>query len=144
MTSIVLAEFDLGSHQMIRRRAVAGLSLLSALIFCAFVAPSAHAIVTKVSQNTTSFTCISAGGTGDFKDAHCDEKGTAGKEAFKHEVMAVGTTTNLNATNKNVTNGTKDHEPVVIKGTIGLAKVTIECTTMKTNTANSFVHNVEP
>ncbi|MGB7686548.1 MAG: hypothetical protein WBL45_12300 [Solirubrobacterales bacterium] len=144
MTSIVLAEFDLGSHQMIRRRAVVGLSLLSALLFSAFVVQSASAIERTTSNNTTAVTCVpDAGKTGDFKDAHCLETAT-GDGAFKHEVIALNTTTEAAATNAGATESTKKSEPAVLKASIGLAKVTIECTVAKNITKNSTVHNVEP
>jgi len=130
---------------MIRRRAVAGLALLSGLLFCAFAAQSASAALTK-SNNTTGYTCVKdASKTGDFKDAHCDETGTIGKEEYKHELIPVGTTTELDATNQKVTESTKKLEPIIIKGEVpGGGKVEIECTTMKTKTKNSAVHNVEP
>jgi hypothetical protein len=56
---------------MIGRRAVIGLSLLSALLVCAFAAQSASA---AKSANTTAVTCVKGEGKLDFKDAHCDEK----------------------------------------------------------------------
>ncbi len=145
MTSIVLAEFDLGSHQMIRRRAVVGLALLSALLFCAFVTQSAFATVGIKSKNTTTFTCVKDGsGTGDFKDAHCDETHPEKKGSFTHQSIKVGETTQVDATNEGVTESTKKSEPAILKSTIGLGKVEIECAVVKGNTANSTQHNVEP
>jgi hypothetical protein len=130
---------------MIGRRVVIGFALLSALLFSAFVAQSASALVVTKSNNTTGFTCVKdALKTGDFKDAHCDEAGTPGKEEYKHELIPLNTTIEGEATNQKVTNGTKDSEPAVLKGTIALTKVEIECTTFKNNTKNSVGHNVEP
>ncbi|MGB7686023.1 MAG: hypothetical protein WBL45_09615 [Solirubrobacterales bacterium] len=127
---------------MIGRKAVIGLSLLCALLFCAFAAQSASA---EKSTNTTAFTCVASGGTTnkDFVDAHCDEAITPGKGSFEHLVIANDTTTALAATNDKVTNGTKDSEPATLKGTIGLAKVDILCTKVKNDTTKSFIHNVD-
>lgn len=124
---------------MIRRRVVVGLSLLSALLFCAIAAQSASAIVTTKSTNTTAFTCVKGGG-GDFTDAHCDN---SGKGEYGHEAVPLNETKSINGTNQKVTNSTKDNEPIVLKGTIGIAKLTIECSTMQTTTEKSAVHNVE-
>ncbi|MGB7686549.1 MAG: hypothetical protein WBL45_12305 [Solirubrobacterales bacterium] len=130
---------------MIGRRAVVGLSMLSALFFCAFTAQSASATERITSNNTTTYTCVNDGSkTGDFKDAHCDQTGTPGKEEYKHVVMPLDTTTSVDATNEKVTNSTKDKEPAILKSTIGLGKVTIECAVVKGNTAKSTQHNVEP
>jgi hypothetical protein len=69
--SLLFSPIDLRSHQMIGRRAVVSLSLLSALLFSAFAAQSASA--TKAT-NTTTFTCVKGTpGTEQFEDAHCDK-----------------------------------------------------------------------
>jgi hypothetical protein len=130
---------------MIGRRAVIGLSLLSALLFCAFAAQSASALVTTKSPNTTAHTCVKKAkieGAG-FSDAHCDTPVASGAE-FEHVVIAKDTTTAVGGTNEKVTESTKKSEPAVLKGTIGGVKVTITCTTVKNNETNSLVHNVEP
>jgi hypothetical protein len=80
---------------MIGRRTVIGLSLLSALVFCAFAAQSASAAAAK---NTTAFTCI-AKAEGDFKDAHCDEKVEPGKGSFAHAALT-GSPTEIQGTNE--------------------------------------------
>lgn len=129
---------------MIRRRAVTGLTLLSALLFCAFAAQSASAIVVTKSNNTTTFTCAKVEkGTVGFSDAHC-EKGVSEGASFEHKSIPLNTPTELDATNEKVTEETKSIEPFVLKGTLGLAKVTIECTTMNTNSPKSSVENYEP
>jgi hypothetical protein len=129
---------------MIGRRAVVGLSLLSALLLCAFAAQSASANVRTTSNNTTAFTCVKdAGKTGDFKDAHCDETGIKGKEEFKHVEIKLNETTEIEASNEKVTESTKKSEPALLTGKIALAKVKIECLKVK-NKAGSTIHNVEP
>lgn len=125
---------------MISRRAVIGVSVLSGLLICAFAAQTASALIVTPSPNTTAFTCV-AKPNGGFSDAHCDNVGAGD---FGHEFIALNTTTEINLTNQKVTNATKDAEPKVFKTTIGLAKVTIECTTGGSNTKNSKVHNIEP
>ncbi|MGB7686560.1 MAG: hypothetical protein WBL45_12360 [Solirubrobacterales bacterium] len=131
---------------MIGRRSVIGLSLLCALLFSAFAAQSASAIKPTHSLNTTVVTCVKeATKTHEFADAHCDTKSTGNNTGeFKHVAVAVGTTTKVSGTNAAVTNGTKDAEPAVLKGTIGLAKVTIECTVVKNNATTSTLTNTEP
>jgi hypothetical protein len=126
---------------MTGRRAVVGLSLLSALLFCAFVAQSASA---AKATNTTLVTCVSEPlGKGDFKDAHCDEK-VPGTGFFKHSApVKLDQTTEVSATNSGVTNGTKDHEPAVLKSKIGLTAVEITCTKVKNNAKESLIHNAQ-
>ena len=127
---------------MIGRRAVVGLSLLSALLFCAFAAQSASA---AQAVNTTTFTCFDTGNfkTGDFTDAHCDVPGTPGSQQFAHKTIPTFTQTEVTMTNEKVTNGTKDSEPTVVKSKIGLSSVEITCTTVKGEPKNSAVENVE-
>ncbi len=127
---------------MIERRAVIGLALLSALLLSAFAAQSASALVVTKSTNTTGFTCVKGGGSKDFKDAHCDEPVTPGTGEFGHVAIPLNEKLEGNATNEKVTNSTKDKEPAVLKGTIGLAKVTIEC--LKGNAINPAAQNTEP
>ena len=118
---------------MIQRRAVVGLALLSALLFCAFAVQSASAALSK---NTTAFTCVKDGSnTGDFKDEHCDKAGTPGKEAFKHELIPVGTTTSIDGHNP---------EAGGLKSTVGLTKVEVACTSVKGVPSKSWQRNEEP
>jgi hypothetical protein len=125
---------------MIGPRAAVGISVLSALIFCVLGAQNASA---AKSTNTTGFTCISEPlGKGDFKDAHCDQT-DVGKGEFTHKLVPLNETVTLDATNEKVTESTKSSEPAVLKSKVAGSKVTIQCSTMKTKTANSKVHNVE-
>jgi hypothetical protein len=120
---------------MIGRKAVIGLSLLSALLFCAVVAQSAAA---AAATNTTAFTCVKQAG-GKFNDAHCDNK-VSGE--FEHVAIS-GTTEKVAATNENVTNETKSSEPAVLKGTVPGGKTQIECTKVKNEVENSSLTNSE-
>jgi hypothetical protein len=54
---------------MYGRRAVVGLSLLCALVFCAFAAPSAQAL-----KGTTITTCKQVGSGATFQDEHCTKQ----------------------------------------------------------------------
>jgi hypothetical protein len=131
---------------MIGRRAVIGLSLLSALFFCAFAAQSASAALTT-SKNTTAFTCVKdPEKKGDFTKAHCDfgDTGVKGASEFKHDLIKIGETTTIDGTNAEVTESTKKSEPAVLTGELAGAKLQIECTTVKNNTKNSWIRNAEP
>lgn len=80
---------------MTGRRAIIGLSLLCALVFCASAAPSAMAL-----KGTTLFTCIKAtGGGAGFSDEHCTKSVASGasyemKEIKDHESTAPTVTNN--------------------------------------------------
>jgi hypothetical protein len=132
---------------MTGRRATVGLSLLSALLFCAFAAQSASAAV-STSKNITGFTCVKEGGetNKDFKDEHCDEKVEAGKGSFEHKLIPLNQKTEGDATNERVTESTKKSEPAVLKGKIlgGLIKANIQCETGKSNAKESTGENSEP
>jgi hypothetical protein len=108
---------------MIGNRAAIGLSLLCALAFCAFAAQSASA------SGTTAFTCVEGGGEKDFKDAHCDEKVTAGTGSFGHVAIAPGVVTSVVGTNEKTKNKTTESTPAVMKGEVALSKIEITCTT---------------
>jgi hypothetical protein len=126
---------------MIGRRAVTGLSLLSALLLCAFAAQSASA---AKAENTTAVTCVEFSGetSKDFKDAHCIEK-TAGTGSWEHQQIPLDKTTTIAATNEKVTNETKEHEPVVLLSKVGLTPTEFDCTKVNADTTSSFIHNVE-
>lgn len=131
---------------MIGRKAVLSLSLLlSALSFCVFAASSSANIVHE-SSNTTAMTCVEDGAFGleDFSDSHCDNKVTPGTGQYNHEVIASFVSTKLGITNEKVTESTKKTEPAALKGTLGGAKVEIECTVVKTDETKSFIKNDEP
>ena len=126
---------------MIRRRAVVGLSMLCALLVCAFAAQSASA---AKAVNTTAVTCVAEPeGKGDFDDGHCDSLNSKKEGKFTHQAVPLNETKTANATNQKVTNSTKDSEPIVIRSKVGLTQLEITCTTMKTNTSNSKEHNVD-
>jgi hypothetical protein len=128
---------------MIGRRASLGLSLLSVVLLWALPAQSASAAPTT-SFNTTAFTCTLGFDDGDFKDAHCDVKGTPGKEKYRHVAIPLDSTIEITATNANVTSETAVSEPAVFKGTAAIVKTEIECSTVKNVGKNSWVHNTQP
>jgi hypothetical protein len=66
---------------MTGRRITAGLSLLCALVFCAFSASSASA------AGTTAFECVKNGGAMDFSDADCASFVGAGEGEFGHVAL---------------------------------------------------------
>jgi hypothetical protein len=128
---------------MIGRRAVIGLSLLSALLVCALAAQSASAVT---ATNTTAFTCAPVIGGAGFSDAHCDNAVASGA-TFKHDLIT-GTTT-IEGTNEKVTPGEKGEataksEPAVLKGKLLGGKVTVTCQKVKNNTTESWIENSEP
>lgn len=129
---------------MIGRRAVLGLSLLSALVFCAFAAQGATA-AEKESENTTAYTCVkSINNDGDFKDEHCDETGPSpGKEIYRHDVIEIGKTTNIGGDNEKVTESTKKLESAVLKGKLGLVETEITCEKYVVDETKSWIRNVE-
>jgi hypothetical protein len=109
---------------MIGRRAVVGLSLLSALLFCAFAAQSASAAAAK---NTTAVTCVKGGGELDFSDAHCDKKVEPKKGEFGHVAIANEATT-VSVTNEKTASETTAAAPTILKGTVFGVKNEITCT----------------
>jgi hypothetical protein len=124
---------------MIGRRAVVGLSLLSALLFCAFAAQSASAAPSK---NTTMFTCVNVGkDKGEFKDPHCDEKVTPLKGEYEHAKVANGLVTEVSATNSGVTESTKKSEVAKLKSKVGLTETEITCNTVENAPKNSKIEN---
>jgi hypothetical protein len=110
---------------MIGRRAVIGLSLLSALLFCALAASSASA---SVAVNTTSVTCVK--GKGDFSDVHCNNKVASGTGEFSHVAIPVGEKTALEGHNK--AGKEEGGTSAVLKAEPLKAKVEITCANLGT------------
>jgi hypothetical protein len=110
---------------MMISKAVGALSLLFALLFCAFVAQSALAAPAK---NTTAFTCVE--GSGDFSDAHCDNQVPKGTGKFKHSGLALKIITHVSLTNAKTANNTTEAAPTIIKGTIFGVKSEFTCKTI--------------
>jgi hypothetical protein len=71
--------------EMTGRRVTVGLSLLCALAFCAFAAPSAMA----APSGTAYYTCAPKA-HGPFEDAHCTKEVADGN--FEHQLIPAGTT----------------------------------------------------
>jgi hypothetical protein len=116
------------------RRALTGLSLLCALVFCAFAAPSALAATT----GTTSFTCHEVTpGTGSFADAHCVVGDAKGK--FTH--LGYATTTAAEGTNASTKNETKEATSAVLTTTAGGLETEIVATTV--NATGSVTNSLE-
>jgi hypothetical protein len=104
---------------MIGRRAIIGLSLLSALVFCAFAAPNAMAV-----KGTTAFTCVkvAAGVPSQFEDEHCTkEKISTGQ--FVHAVSPLGTNTPVIVSN-NITGA--QNSLLKLKGVLGGVELELE------------------
>jgi len=76
-------------------------SLLCALIFCAVAAPSALA-----AKGTTMYACESGAKIADYKDAHCDEKVTAGTGPFGHVEIKPLMETQVSVTNEKTASAT--------------------------------------
>jgi len=120
---------------------------LAALRISVQCGPSAERLgsTNHIEKHNSVYMCERRGQNGDFTDAHCDTTGTPGKSEFKHELIKVGETTNIDGTNSEVTESTKKSEPAVLKGEIvGAGKLELECTTVKNNTTNSWIRNAEP
>jgi hypothetical protein len=124
--------------EMIGRRAISGVLLLSALVFCAFAAQSASAAPAK---NTTAFTCVQNGGLKDFQDQHCDKKVLAGQGQFGHLPIPLNQTTEITVSNAKTGNETLESTPTVLKFIFGGKPVEISC---KTVHGVGTMHNVEP
>jgi hypothetical protein len=128
---------------MMGRRATLGLSLLSALLVCAFAAQSAFALEGTTSKRTTAVTCVKlATETGQFNKAHCDKEDT-GKGFFEHEAIK-GETKEIAATNSGVTEETKKLESAVLRGTVPGGKTEITCEIVKNKVNESNMSNTEP
>lgn len=111
---------------MNRRKAVAGLSLLSALLFCALAAPGASAA--HISENTTAFTCVKGGGSLDFSDAHCDVTTTPGKGEYGHVLIPEGKT-EIEVTNEKTANKTTESAVFTLKSTLSGILTHTDCST---------------
>jgi hypothetical protein len=118
---------------MIGRRAIVGLSLLSALLLCALAAQSA--LATTAAKNTTAFTCVKVvtPKTGDFDDAHCDIPNAKKEGEFTHEALKTksGEATAISVTNEKTQNNTTEAAPTILKGTVFGVKNEISCKTVK-------------
>lgn len=108
---------------MTGRRAIVGLSLLCALVFCAFMAPSAAAL-----QGTTAYVCEPVEMAAAFGDEHCTEEAEGG-EGFVHELIEPKQVLNAAATNV----GT-EFEPNIskLKTTIAGTEVELQAEGFKT------------
>jgi hypothetical protein len=123
-----------GVIKMNGRRAIIGLSLLCALVFSAYAAPSAFAV-----KGTTAFTCVKkAGGT--LRGEHCLTTGTATQE-FTHEEIAVGTLTETEGTNEKTANTTGSSTEPLLTAVSGGVNVEISC---ENESATGKLENQKP
>lgn len=119
---------------MIGRRALAGISLLCVLAFCALAAPSAFA-----TKGTTAYTCVKVSKEAQFEDAHCTKGGSGA--GYRHEEIEPGKNTGLTISNKNTAGSkTEGDTAAVLNATLFNEAATITCTNMHgggslTNTA---------
>lgn len=113
------------------------LSLLLALLFCAFAAQSASAVPAK---NTTWVTCVGEAGEVDFSDSHCDKKVATGHGLFGHFAIPNGVTI-VTLTNAKTASETTAAAPTILKGTVFGVKNEITC---KTVSGEAELSNSEP
>ncbi len=120
---------------MIGRRAIVGLSLLTALVVCAFAAPNAMGL-----QGTTAYTCLPVEQAAAFADEHCTKDAEGGKGWIHQEIANVAT--QLSVTNNETLAKTI---PSKLKATVGGMKFEAEASTFtscegkKTTVLNSVV-----
>jgi hypothetical protein len=119
---------------MIGRKAMVGLSLLCALLFCALAASSALA------TGTTAVTCVETKG-GDFTDAHCGNQVKAGEGKFAHTEIKKEEKTEISLTNAQTMSETKGAQPLLFTGKIGLTQIEFSCNTVQ---GTGSVTNEEP
>jgi hypothetical protein len=111
---------------MIGSKAIAAISLLCALLLCAFGASSASA----ATSGTTAFTCVeNVNHEGDFEDAHCKNTVPKGTGAFTHKAISVNPT-GFTASSEGPTIGTTEEAHATLKGVLGGIKTEITCTKM--------------
>jgi hypothetical protein len=126
--------------EMIGRKSIVGLSLLSALLFCAFAAQSASAEAWPKATNLTAYTCVK-GATEDFADAHCDTSQVGGE--YGHQLITEKT--EIETSNTKTKNATTEAVPAVLKATVLTNTVTITCKKVEPDAnATSWIQNVEP
>jgi len=111
---------------MIGRRAMIGLALLCALVFCALGATSASAV------GTTAFTCVETKAKeGDFTDAHCGNQVKTGEGLFAHTAIEPNKETKISLSNEKTASETKAAQPFDFAGTLSGLKIEFSCTTVK-------------
>jgi hypothetical protein len=107
---------------MIRRRAVIGLALLSALVFSAFAASSALAV-----EETTAVTCKKVASGKQFSDEHCLTANEGAGEGWKHETIPVGTETEITGSNEKTGAGTTSAVHATLTAVAGGLVTEITC-----------------
>jgi hypothetical protein len=111
---------------MIGRRAIVGLSLLSALLFCAIAASSASA----ATSGTTAFTCVeNPEGKGDFVDPHCTTPEPNKEGAYTHKAISKNPTFFTLSNNPSTITSTEANH-ATLKGVLGGIASEITCATV--------------
>jgi hypothetical protein len=113
---------------MTGRRITAGLSVLCALVFCAFSVSSASA------AGTTAFTCVPNGGLKDFSDADCSSAVEPGTGSFGHVALTPKTSTKVELNSVASTTAK-------LMGTVGGITTTLTATGFKSK--NTTCENTE-
>jgi hypothetical protein len=112
---------------MIGRKAVVGLSLLSALVFCAFAASSSPAAI-------TAYTCVKkveVGGEG-FSKEHCKPSDAVKTGAtFEEKTIAADTPTEIEVTNAKTSTDTSTFVHARLEGLAAGIKTDITCETVE-------------
>jgi len=116
------------------RRATVALSLLCMLLFCAFAAPNAVAVM----KGTTAYECKAVAVGAEFEDEHCG-KGQAGGKGWKYEKLAAGQTQLKVSNNKT---GAEVSFPA-LTGTIEKKAFVIQAAAFSTCTNKAFLENKE-
>lgn len=133
---------------MVGHRAAVGLSLLCALVFCAFAAASASAEFGTKGVATTAVTCVLADevGKGQFDDAHCNEESETEEGDYDHKPLEaeVNEKTDIEATSVETAMETKANASITIKFGTGETAVEITCQEAhRTGGENSYIENEE-
>ncbi len=131
---------------MIGRRTTAGLTLLCALVSCAFAAQSASAQKGTPATNTTAFTCVNVGANkGEFSDEHCDTKVGPEKGSFAHQEFPKSKeTTAIEVTNEKTSDDTTKATTAVLTSVHLGVHVEITCTVVKEKAGGkNWIQNVE-
>jgi hypothetical protein len=119
---------------MIDRRSTIALSLFCTLLFCAFAAPNAVAVV----KGTTAYECKAVAVGAEFEDEHCG-LAKAGGKGWKYEKLVAGPTQLKVSNNKT---GAEVSFPA-LSGTINKKAFVIQAAAFSTCTNKAFLENKE-
>jgi hypothetical protein len=119
---------------MIGRKSVLSLSLLGAMMLCAFSAQSAFAVSGwTADHNTTAYECTKSAAELQFSDAHCDNTGGS---TYGHTKL--GASTAISVTNAGTASSTTASTPAVLHGEpFGIATTITGTTVTGSGTINN-------